>query len=94
MSARPSRPVPHTVTPCARAASRSMAALPMPVVTSSRRLGSRSNTSAGNGVRSLMATTISQSWTAATSSSVLAKCSRKLAARTLDQPASPSATSW
>ena len=48
--------VPQTSTPLALAAARSMAALRMPVVTSSFSSGRRSNMSAGKGVRSRMAT--------------------------------------
>ena len=51
--------VPHTVMPRARAASRSIEALARPVVTMSRRAGSRSITSPGNGVRSRISTTTS-----------------------------------
>jgi hypothetical protein len=53
--------VPHTTTPCACAAAKSMEAFRIPVVTSSFRCRSRSNTDAGNGVRSRMMTTIWQS---------------------------------
>ena len=47
--------VPHTVTPRRSAAATSIEALRMPVVTSRRRFGSRSSSSAGNGVRSRIA---------------------------------------
>ena len=52
--ARPAPPVLHTVTLCALAASRSMEALRLPVVTSRRSLGSFSNSARENGVRSRM----------------------------------------
>ncbi len=87
-------PVPQTVTPWALAASRSMEALRMPEVISSRSLGSRANTSAGNGVRSLMITTISSSAIAATRSSIEAMCSWMLLASTAVQPARVRATFW
>ena len=52
-------PVPQTVMPSSRAASRSNDALFMPVVISSRRSGNDSRTVRGNGVRSRIATTTS-----------------------------------
>ena len=58
-SGSPRPPVPHTVTPRSRAASMSIAALAMPVVTSSRRSGSLASRLAVNGVRSRIATTTS-----------------------------------
>ena len=48
-------PVPATVMPSSRAASMSIAAFPIPDVTSSLRFGSRASRSRGNGVRSRMA---------------------------------------
>ncbi len=48
----------------------------MPVVTSSRSSGSRANTSAGNGVRSRIATMTSNGAKAAASASGRAMCSR------------------
>ena len=51
--------VPQTTTPCAVAASRSIAAFAIPVVTSSRKRGSRASRSAPNGVRSRIATSTS-----------------------------------
>ena len=59
--ALPEPPVPHTVMPWRAAASRSIEALAIPVVTSSRRAGSAASTSAVNGVRSRIATTMSLS---------------------------------
>src|SRR5438270_437489 len=47
--------VPQTVTPCWLAASRSIAELRIPDVTSSLRFGRRAKSAAGNGVRSRMA---------------------------------------
>ena len=67
----------ETVMPRRRAASRSMAALAGPVVTSSRRWGRRSSTSAGNRVRSRIATSTSKPAKAATTASAPAKGSVK-----------------
>ena len=54
-------PVPQTVMPSSRAASMSIEALPMPVVTSSFKSGSDASRSAVNGVRSRIATITSKS---------------------------------
>ncbi len=51
--------MPQTTTPRAVAASMSIDAFPIPVVTSSRSRGRRSSRPAPNGVRSRMATTAS-----------------------------------
>ena len=59
--ALPEPPVPHTVMPWRAAAARSIEAFAIPVVTSSRRAGSAASTSARNGVRSRIATTMSLS---------------------------------
>jgi hypothetical protein len=61
--------VPQTTTPCSAAAVRSIAALRMPVVTTSCKRGSRAKADAGSGVRSRMTTTASTSANAATTSS-------------------------
>ncbi len=53
--------MPQTVTPGRVAAATSIEALDAPVVTSSRRSGSRASSSASNGVRSRIATTTSAS---------------------------------
>src|ERR1035437_6267060 len=58
-------PVPHTVTPRSRSASRSTAALTIPVVTSRRRLGRRWRSERGNAVRSRIATITSNGSSAA-----------------------------
>ena len=70
-------PVPHTVIPRAAAAARSMDALDMPVVTSSRSRGSPPSRSASNGVRSRIATMTSNGSSALTSASVRAMCEVK-----------------
>ena len=94
----PAPPVAHTVTPCAFAASRSMDALRLPVVTSSLSLGSFSNMARGNGVRSRMTPTISNSASARAVASTSGN--RSLNATTLcafcrpDQSARLSATFW
>ncbi len=67
--------VPHTVTSCFAAASRSIDALRIPVVTSSLSFGSRSNSHASNGVRSRIATMMSNSASAFTSASRSSMCS-------------------
>ena len=67
--------VPLTVTPCTAAAVMSIAALAIPVVTSRRRSGNRSNVAARNGVRSRIATTTSAPRSAAASPSRSAMCS-------------------
>jgi hypothetical protein len=94
----PMPPVPHTVIPRAAAASRSMDALPMPVVTSRRSRGSRPSRSASNGVRSRMATMTSYGSSALTSASVRAMCCAKTSiwasSRTADQSALANATCW
>jgi hypothetical protein len=91
-------PVPHTVTPRADAAAMSIAAFAMPVVTSSRSLGSRPIRSASNGVRSRIATMTSYGSSARTSASVRAMCSvntsMSATARTPDQSAHDRATRW
>ena len=66
--------VPHTVMPSEDAASRSMAAFLMPVVTSNRSRGRLDSTAAGNGVRSRMATTMSKGSSAATTVSGDPRC--------------------
>ncbi len=92
----PTPPVPHTVIPCAAAASRSIDALDMPVVTSSRSRGSWPSRSASNGVRSRIATMTSNGSSALTSASVRAMCEVKTwisaRSRTADQSALASAT--
>ena len=97
-TALPVPEVPQTVMPRSRAAARSIAALAMPVVTSSRSVGSRRRTLAGNAVRSRMATTTSLSSSASTRSVSSAWCSvmaRTLnRRRTADQSALLSATFW
>ena len=91
-------PVPHTVTPRAAAASRSIAALPMPVVTSSRSRGSWPSRSASNGVRSRIATTTSYGSRALTSASVREMCSANTSIwpseRTPDQSVLARETCW
>ena len=83
--------MPQTVIPRSRAASTSIDALRIPVVTSSFRFGSRSSTSRGNGVRSRMATT-----TANGVSSSVGTWSRKTVRSTGSRSQSPwaSATPW
>ena len=73
--AEPVPPVPHTVTPRSAAAAISMAALPMPVVTSSRSRGSWPSVAASKGVRSRIATITSYGSRALTSASVREMCS-------------------
>jgi hypothetical protein len=89
--AEPVPPVPHTVTPRPAAAAISMAALPMPVVTSSRSRGSWPSVAASNGVRSRIATTTSYGSRALTSASVREMCSANTSIwpseRTADQSA-------
>ncbi len=84
-------PVPHTVTPRAAAASRSIAALPMPVVTSSRSRGSWPSLVASKAVRSRIATTTSYGSRALTSASVREMCAANTSIwpseRTADQSA-------
>ena len=64
--------VPHNTTPCALAASKSMAALRMPEVIISFRFGNAANIDFGNAVRSRMARMIGKSFSAeAASASVL-----------------------
>jgi hypothetical protein len=70
----PAPPVPQTVTPCAEAAARSIEALDMPVVTSSRSFGSWLSRAASKKVRSRIATTTSYGSRALTSASVRAMC--------------------
>jgi hypothetical protein len=90
--------VPHTVTPCSRAASMSIDALPIPVVTSSRRLAREASRFAVNGVRSRIATIASNSHRRSRSTPSLTMWSWK----TVTSAASPSdshgpyrrATSW
>ncbi len=72
--ADPMPPVPHTVTPREAQAARSMAALPMPVVTSSRSRGSWPSRAASKEVRSRIATTTSYGSRALTSASVRSMC--------------------
>ena len=84
----PRDPVPHTVTPRAVAASTSIAAFAIPVVTSSRSSGSRSSTRAGNGVRSRIATTASKPRSRSTSASSSATWSRNTS--TSASPTGPS----
>ena len=60
--------VPHRMTLCALAASKSIAALRMPDVIRSFRFGSAANSVRGNAVRSRMASTISKSFSAAAAS--------------------------
>lgn len=69
--------VPDTTIPRRAAAAVSMAALAGPVVTSRRRFGSLSSTSAGKGMCSRMATTTSNGSSAAITSSGLPKCWKK-----------------
>ena len=92
----PIPPVPHTVIPRAAAASRSMDAFDMPVVTSSRNRGSWPSRSASNAVRSRMATMTSNGSSALTSASVRPMCWAKTwisaRSRTADQSALASAT--
>jgi len=94
--AEPMPPVPHTVIPRPPAASRSMDAFDMPVVTSRRSRGSWLSRSASNGVRSRMATTTSYGSRALTSASVRPMCWAKTwisaSSRTADQSALASAT--
>ena len=61
--------VPHSTTLWSLAASKSIAALRMPAVIISLRLGSRSNIARGNAVRSRMARMMSKSFSAAAASS-------------------------
>jgi hypothetical protein len=68
--------VPQTTTPRERAASRSIDAFAIPVVTSSRSASRRSNRARVNGVRSRIATTTSKPSSRATSASSSATCSR------------------
>jgi hypothetical protein len=84
--------VPHTVTPCFAAASRSIDALRIPVVTSSLSFGSRSNSHASNGVRSRIATTMSNSASAFASTSLSSKCSLNVRASTWPASGLQSAT--
>ena len=88
--------VPHTVTPAAAQAATSMEALRMPVVTSSRRLGSSAIRSAVNGVRSRIATITSNGRSSAASSPVSAMWLAKVTtgAASESQSAQVSATSW
>ena len=85
----PMPPVPHTVTPCAEAAERSIEELDIPVVTSSRSRGSWLSRAASKGVRSRIATTTSYGSRALTSASVRAMCSANTSTgpseRTADQ---------
>jgi len=95
-AAEPTPPVPHTVIPPAAAASRSMDAFDMPVVTSSFSRGSWLSRSASNAVRSRMATMTSYGSSALTSASVRPMCWAKTSisarSRTADQSALASAT--
>jgi len=68
-------PVPQTVTPRSRAAAISMAALPIPVVTSSRSCGSSDSRPAPKAVRSRIATMTSNGLSAAASASCRSMCS-------------------
>ncbi len=88
--------VPHTTTPCAAAASRSIAAFAIPVVTSSRRRGSRASRSAPNGVRSRIATSTSNGASRSASASGAARWSVKTvtSASRSSQAANDRATSW
>ena len=96
--ALPEPVVPQTATPRCFAASRSIDALAMPVVTSSRRFGRAAITRAGNGVRSRMATTTSLPARRRINSSSSARCwlltSTVNCARTADQSALARATPW
>ncbi len=96
--ALPEPPVPHTVIPWRAAAARSIEALTIPVVTSNRKAGSAASTSAVNGVRSRIATTMSLWASRRTSADSSARCSvstsTECAACTADQSALASATSW
>lgn len=90
--------VPQTVTPWARAAARSIAALRMPEATSRRRRGRRAKREAGKGTRSRRVTMMSKSAKAATSSSSVPKWVGKAVSstrsRTGDQSAAVVATPW
>jgi hypothetical protein len=96
--ALPEPPVPQTVMPRSAAAARSIEALAIPVVTSSRSAGNAASTSAGNGVRSRMATTMSlrasRPTSAAGSAMWSVSTSTVCMACTADQSALASATSW
>ncbi len=87
----PMPPVPHTVTPRAAQASRSIEELDMPVVTSSRSVGSWLSRAASKKVRSRIATITSYGSRALTSASVRAMCwantSISASERTCDQSA-------
>jgi hypothetical protein len=83
-----SEPVPQTSTPSSRAASMSIAALPMPVVTRRRRFGSEVSRLAVNGVRSRIATTTSKSASRSRSTPSLEMWSWK----TVSSTASPSSS--
>ena len=89
-------PVPHTTTPRAAAAARSIDAFAMPVVTSRRSRGRRSSSSASNGVRSRIATIASNGASRAASASLPATWSEKnvtSASRASHGP-NDRATSW
>ncbi len=89
----PMYPVADTTTPARPAAATSMAAFRFPVLTSSFRSGSRSSTSAGNRVRSRIATTASKPCSCFTTS---VRGSAKTVMSALSEPQSPkvSATFW
>jgi hypothetical protein len=91
--------VPQTVMPRSSAASTSMEAFAIPVVTRSRRAGSFSSTSRGKAVRSRMAMMIVASARADSSASGEPNGSRYVVTTTPsasreDQSANPCATSW
>ena len=87
--------VPETTMPSSLAAPTSMAALRSPVVTSSRRSGSRSSTALGNAVRSRMATTTSQPRSRSTRSSTSATWSvNETTSRAAGHSTIDVATSW
>lgn len=89
-------PVEQTTTPLRRAAATSIAALRCPVLTSSLSAGSRSRTSAGNRVRSRIATTTSKSRRRPTTSAGSANgfVNTSISAPREPQSPKPSATSW
>ena len=93
-----SPPVPATMIPSSRAASMSIAAFARPVVTSSFSAGSRSRRARGNGVRSRIATTISngarRSISASSSATWSVNTVGAMSAASSSHGPSASATAW